>query len=457
MTTAEALAALLPYATPDELNELDLLVALAEEDRRRAESEAPERGRWEPLPHQIPPEGDWRYWMLLAGRGSGKTDACAAYFDDYLSTHPGERGRIIAPTIGDAREACVEGPSGILAHNRSVQFNRSWGELTWPNGARARIFGAFTPNDVERLRAGGNANLDWYEELAAWRQMEDAWRQADLGLRLGWRPHGVISTTPKPRPLIRRLVEQFANGDPLVAITKAATYDNPHLDASVRERFRQQYEGTRLGRQELDAEILEDVEGALWSWEMLEKPGARILPGEAPGMRRVVVAVDPSWGTTHDECGIVVAGVGFDGRGYVLDDRSARTTPSAWGAIVKDAYHHWEADRILAEVNFQAEQVRLVMQTTDPHLPYQELRVSRSKVLRAEPVVALYEQGRVSHVGRFAGLEQQMTEWVPGESDISPDRVDALVFALSALMLDAGGPGGSAADYLANAASWRRR
>jgi phage terminase large subunit-like protein len=411
----------------------------------------------EPYPWQVPPLGDWRYWLLMGGRGIGKTDGGAEYFDDQMSIAK-QRGRIIAPTIGDARGACVEGISGLLVRNPLISFNRSWGELTWPNGSKARIFGAYTPDDVERLRAGGNSHVDWYEELAAWRQLEAAWQQADLGLRLGPNPHAIITTTPKPRLLVKALaraagrrsepmpddaptwLKSLASLDAsLVVATTGSTRDATHLDPAVRARFFDTYAGTRLAAQELEGEIVDDIEGALWSAELLER--CHVETADAPlAYRRIVVAVDPSWGTTNDECGIVVAGLGFDGRGYVLEDCSMRAAPAAWGAAVAAAYRHWKADMIVAEVNFQAEQVRLVMHTTDPGLAFKELRASRGKQQRAEPVLALYEQHKISHVGRFARLEAQMTEWVPGESDVSPDRVDALVWALTELMLSPGGP-----------------
>lgn len=428
--------------------------------------------RWEPLDYQRPPPGDWKVWLLNAGRGTGKTDACAFAFDEHMTgppclpDHPGgHRAGIIAPTLGDASDACVNGPSGLKAHNPQVVERTIKGGtvVRWPNGAQARLFGAYTPDDVNRLRAGGNRCFDWYEEFAAWRQLEEAWTQAVLGLRLGPQPRAIASTTPKPRMLIkallriagktrgdgseydltdasdtvRKLVETARPGQ--YVVTVASTRDNPYLRADVRASYYDQYDGTRIGRQELEGEVVEEVEGALWAADLIESH--RVLPGDAPTMRRMVVAVDPSWGTTNDECGIVVAGVGWDGRGYVLDDLSVRATPSDWGAVVRDAYRSWKADRIVAEVNFQAEQVRLVMKTVDPLLSFKEVRASRGKQQRAEPISALYEQGKVSHVGRFGLLERQMTEWVPGESEFSPDRVDALVWALTELMVDgASGP-----------------
>lgn len=438
--------------SPDDLDVLELAVGRAADIGRAAEM----RRRSGLYPWQVAPLGNWRYWLLYGGRGIGKTQGGAGWFDAEMRAKR-TRGRIIAPTIGDARGACVEGVSGILTLNPEVGFNRSWGELEWPNGSKARIFGAHTPEDVERLRAGGNSECDWYEELAAWRYLDDCWNQAAVGLRIG-EPRAVVTTTPKPRLLIKALltaagiadyefedappaVKSLAKLDPgRVVVTRGRTEDAKYLAPGVRAHLLDMYEGTRFGAQELEGEIVEDTEGALWTVDLLERH--RVDPDTAPdALRRVVVAVDPSWGTTSDECGIVVAGVGFDGRGYVLEDVSLRAAPAAWGQAVAEAYAAWKADMIVAEVNFQAEQVRLVMRTTDRKLPFKEVRASRGKQQRAEPVAALYQQGKVSHVGRFARLEDQMTTWVPGESgDFSPDRVDALVWALTDLMLLSSGP-----------------
>lgn len=304
----------------------------------------------------------------------------------------------------------------------------------------------------------------WVEELAAWRYLRACWNHMMLGLRLGSHPRVIASTTPKNRPHLRKIVDA-----PTTVVSTATTDDNPHLDDRVKARLHGLYDGTRLGRQELAGELLGDVEGALWTDELLEEH--RRKPDEAPRMRRIVVAVDPSWGTTNDECGIVVAGVGWDGHGYVLSDRSLRGGPRMWAEAAASAYWSFEADKLVAEGNFQGEQVRLAMaQVEHPEgVPAFDLvNASRGKQLRAEPVVMLYEQGRVHHVGRLALLEHQMTTWVPTEppdddrddepgsvitaagategesesdddevlpSSFSPDRVDALVFAVTELML----------------------
>ena len=454
------------FCTTLEPHDLDLIEQVMATSRH---------ARWVPRPHQVPPDpaGEWDVWLLLAGRGAGKTDACAHEMDRHAEGPPcfpglagGHRMSIIAPTLGDASDACVHGPSGLMAHNPAVvERTRKGGTfVTWPNGAEAKLFGAYTRQDVERLRAGGNRCFVWVEELAAWRYLRASWNHMMLGLRLGSHPRVIASTTPKNRPHLRKIVDA-----PTTVVSTATTDDNPHLDDRVKARLHGLYDGTRLGRQELAGELLGDVEGALWTDELLEEH--RRSPDEAPRMRRIVVAVDPSWGTTNDECGIVVAGVGWDGHGYVLSDRSLRGGPRMWAEAAASAYWSFEADKLVAEGNFQGEQVRLAMaQVEHPEgVPAFDLvNASRGKQLRAEPVVMLYEQGRVHHVGRLALLEHQMTTWVPTEppdddrddepgsvitaagategesesdddevlpSSFSPDRVDALVFAVTELML----------------------
>jgi phage terminase large subunit-like protein len=444
---------------------------------------------WEPMPHQLPPEHeDWFVWLLTGGRGVGKTDAGANAMDKHArgpacmpGIPGGHRMAIIAPTLGDASDACVHGPSGLLAHNPTVkETTRKGGTFVkWTNGAEAKLFGAYTKQDVERLRAGGNRCFVWAEELAAWRYLRACWNQMVLGLRLGQHPRVVASSTPKNRPHFVKILKA-----PTTTVTRARTRDNPHLAAEVRQRYEDTYAGTRLGRQELDGELLEDVEGALWNDEQLEF--GRVLPAGSPEpgpqapakYRRIVVAVDPSWGSTNDECGIIVVGKGWDGQAYVLADYSVRGGPLIWADRAAEAYWTFEADKLVAEGNFQGEQVRLAMgQVQHPRgRPMFDLvYASRGKQLRAEPVVMLYEQNRVHHVGRLALLEHQMTTWVPNEpqeadeddegeittgqvdtapdadesetdddeqmpSSFSPDRVDALVFAVTDLMLGNEGP-----------------
>lgn len=445
---------------------------------------------WTPMPHQIPPDPPtWFVWLLTGGRGVGKTDAGAHAMNEHANGPAcmpgipgGHRMAIVAPTLGDASDACVHGPSGLMAHNPAVvERTRKGGTfVTWPNGAEAKLFGAYTKQDVERLRAGGNRCFVWAEELAAWRYLRACWNHMVLGLRLGPNPRVVASSTPKNRPHFVKIMRA-----PTTTVTRARTKDNPHLAAEVRQRYEDTYAGTRLGRQELDGELLEDVEGALWSDDQIEL--GRVRPEDAPGKyRRIVVAVDPSWGSTNDECGIVVAGKAWNDECYVLEDASVRGGPEMWANRAAEAYWSWNADALLAEQNFQGEQVKLAMkQVQHPRgtPPFRFVNASRGKQLRAEPVVMLYEQTataategkgkpRIHHVGRLALLEHQMTHWVPSEppdaddddedgdvatappggdehesdddevmpSSFSPDRVDALVFAVTDLMLGNEGP-----------------
>jgi phage terminase large subunit-like protein len=394
---------------------------------------------WEPvdraplLPHQIPPDGDWTLWLLEGGRGSGKTEACARYFARYMREHPGARGRIIAPTNGDAVEACVRGPSGLRSIDSDIRFvaaSAGGGKLFWPNGSEALVIGTAAPRDVERLRAGGNRDIDWWEEAAANPQLGPGWDQAALGLRAGRRPHSIASTTPRATPAYRRL-----RSTPGVVLTHADMADNPHNPAAWLEQMEARYGGTRLGRQELHGELIDDVPGALWTRALFEECRAHT----APEMVRVVVAVDPATtsGERADDTGIIVAGLGRDMLGYVLEDATVHASPEQWARRVARAYRRWAADCVVVEVNQGGEMVPAVLSAAQVNLPIRTVNASRGKMTRAEPVAALYEQGRVRHVGALVAVEDECCTWVPGVAG-SPDRMDALVWGLSDLMLGAG-------------------
>lgn len=396
---------------------------------------------WVPEPHQVAPAGDWTYWVLLCGRGAGKTDAGSHYVTRHvqgpacLAGKVPHRVAIAAPTLGDARLTCVKGESGILRHDPTVRFVYADGELHWANGSHGRIFGAYTPEDVERFR-GPQHCLVWADELAAWRQLDDVWDNMRLGLRLGRHPRVIVTTTGKPRRLLKDLMAR-----PDTAVTRASTRDNPYLASTVRRTLYELYRGTRLERQELDGAIVEDLEGALWRAAMLDRTAPPLThdgSGAVPAMRRIVVAVDPAVSSRpdSDETGIVVAGKGTDGFAYVLADESLRGTPHAWASAVVTAYHRWAADRVIAEANNGGELVQVTIGTVDATVPVRLVHASQGKRTRAEPVAALYEQGRVRHPQPLARLEEQMLGWVPGAGGESPDRVDALVWALSELMLD---------------------
>jgi predicted phage terminase large subunit-like protein len=398
---------------------------------------------WHPYPHQVPPDGDWTHWLMLAGRGAGKTDAGSAFVDTHatgpacLSGPTPHRIAIIAPTNPDGYATCVRGESGLLSHNGAIMFvahSQKRADLTWPNGSEAMIFGAYSPEDVQRLR-GPQHCLLWAEEWAAWRYMSETWDMARLGLRLGVHPRAIFTTTPRPRQALREMI-----ASPDTVVTRATTDDNPSLAASVRADLYRVYGGTRLGRQELGGELIDDVPGALWTRAILAHgPAPRIIRDGivCVDLARIVVAVDPAItsGEDSDETGIIVAGLGHDRRGYVLADLTTRMSPIEWARRAIGAYHEHRADRIIAEANQGGDMVSTVIRTVDPLVPVTLVHASRGKRTRAEPVAALYEQGKVTHCAPFPELEDQLCSFTgdPGES--SPDRLDALVWALSGLML----------------------
>jgi phage terminase large subunit-like protein len=405
------------------------------------------RGRPPLEPHQQPPDGAWRLWLLEAGRGSGKTEAAARYFASYMRANPGHRGRIIAPTFGDAVEACISGPSGLKSIDPDVRWLPSapgGAKVIWPNGSEALVLGTPFPRDVDRLRAGGNRHLDWYEEMAANAQLADAWDQAQLGLRLGDHPHSIASTTPRTTQDYRKIRDL-----PGTAFTRASLFDNPHLPREFVDAMRARYEGTRLGRQELHGELIEDVDGALWTRAMFDSGRLHEEPEDVlKRLSTIVVAIDPAATSTPDadDTGIIVAGVGnctCQGRpeqhAFVLADRTCHLAPEGWGQRAVRAYRNYDADRIVAEVNNGGEMVEHVIRTVDKNVPYRAVHASRGKQIRAEPVAALFgappkRPPRVHVVGSFPELEDQCCLWVPGEED-SPDRLDALVWAITDLML----------------------
>lgn len=393
------------------------------------------RARWikTARPEQLPPAGeDWLYWLVLAGRGYGKTRLAMEDAAWYGATHPGERIALIAATYADARDTMVEGDSGLrscLPPGYIETWNRSLGELILVNGTRYKLFAATEP---DRLRGPQNHRA-YCDELAAW-EYPETWDQMIFGLRLGARPRVVIATTPRPTPLMRRIV-----ADPRTVITRGSTFDNSaNLAASTLEQLRTKYAGTRLGRQELNAEILDDVPGALWTRTMIDT--AR-RPATVPDMRRVVVALDPSGARGADDeeadsTGIVVVGLGVDARYYVLADRTCRLSPAGWGARAIAAYKEFSADRLVAERNYGGSMIESVIRGLDKNISYQEVTASRGKVIRAEPIAAMYEQGHVTHAGsNLDALEDQMCQLTRDGflGDGSPDRVDALVWAISSL------------------------
>jgi len=364
-------------------------------------------------PTQLPPPGDWRVWLLLAGRGFGKTRTGAELIRARVAALTARRLALVAPTAADARNVMVEGESGLLAVSPPwdrPRYEPSKRRLTWPNGC---------------------------DELGSWRYPE-AWDMLMFGLRLVDDPRVVVTTTPRPTKLIRALI-----ADPTAVVTRGSTYENrANLAPAFLDQIIRKYEGTRLGRQELEAELLDDVPGALWTRGIIEAARAQA----APPLARVVVAIDPAATSTAeaDETGIIVAGKDEQGQGWVLADMSGRYPPTEWAKTAIAAYRAHRADRVVAEVNHGGEMVEATLRAIDSNVPFSAVRASRGKVTRAEPVAALYEQGRVHHVGSFPRLEDQMCDFVPtGYDDVglraaghSPDRVDALVWSLTNLLLE---------------------
>ncbi len=375
---------------------------------------------------------------MLGGRGAGKTRAGAEWVRRLVFSRRVEAGgavervALIGETLADVRDVMVHGESGLMSLDWGSEAKIRWvgskRTLELPNGAIAM---AFSSEDPESLR-GPQFSAAWCDELAKWRYPEATFDMLQFGLRLGTRPRQMVTTTPRPLPLLARIM-----GEAGTVVTRARTVDNAeNLAEAFLTQVVARYTGTRLGRQELDAEFLEERSDALWKRGALE--ACRV--SAAPALRRIVVAIDPpaSSGANSDACGIVAAGIGADGFGYVLSDASEeRLSPARWAKRAVDLYHRLEADRIVAEVNQGGEMVEAVIRQTDASVPVEQVRASRGKYLRAEPIAALYEQGRVKHVGAFPELEDEMCDFALGglSSGRSPDRLDALVWALAALML----------------------
>lgn len=444
---------------------------------------------WEPHAFQRPPEGSWSTWFVMAGRGSGKTRAAAEYVhrrvrftaaDRRYTRHadPAEHVTLIAPTSAAARDVMVLGESGLqaVADRLAIRFRykSSWGHVEWPDyGVKGILFSAEEPRSLR----GPQSDLVWAEEVASWKDayrgdvLDSTWNNMSMGLRIGRHPVCVATSTPKPLRLIVELVERARRGEG-VAVTTGSTYDNrANLAASFFDQLTR-HEGTRIGRQELHAELLVDAEGALWRRDWIERDrvlrgdwwedwleyyvadpevlanvlgSARVVrqvagglaespPGPLPDMAKMVVAVDPSVSTaaSADETGVIVAGLGRDGRSYVFDDLSDTMPPSAWARQAIGAYQRWLADKVVAEKNNGGELVRMTLRQYDANVPVTLVWASRGKATRAEPVAALYDERKVSHVGSFPTLEDELCSWEP-TLPWSPGRLDALVWALAEL------------------------
>ncbi|ASV86431.1 terminase-like family protein [Ochrobactrum quorumnocens] len=387
---------------------------------------------------QLPPSGDWRIWLILGGRGSGKTRAGAEWVSGMalglkpFAVRACGHIALVGETFADAREVMVDGPSGILSVSRASRprYETTRRRLLWDNGAVASLYSSEDPDSLR----GPQFDAAWCDELAKWKNPQATWDMLQFGLRLGDFPRQVVTTTPRAVPLLKTLMT-----DNSVSMTDMRTSENAsNLAEGFMQTINQHYAGTRLGRQELDGELIEERAGALWSRERIEQCFER----EAPQLVRILVAVDPpaSSGKSSDACGIVVAGLDENGVGHVLADASmSMAKPHQWARRAIALYHSFEADAILAEVNQGGEMVAAVLSAEDVSVPVLMRRASRGKWLRAEPVAALYEQDRVRHTGRFPALEDEMCDFAPEglSSGRSPDRLDALVWALGELMLNA--------------------
>jgi predicted phage terminase large subunit-like protein len=378
-------------------------------------------------PEQLPPDGDWNTWLCLAGRGWGKTRVGAEWVRDLVASGKAKRIAIVAPTLRDARQVMVEGESGLLAvcppELRAREgYQPGLGQITFANGATVTWFSAEEP---ERLR-GPQFDAAWCDELCAWARPE-TWDMLQMATRLGEHPRICITTTPKPTPLLKSILK-----DPRTVISRGSTFDNAkNLAANFLAAVESKYSGTRLGRQELYAEVLEDTQGALWSLAMLDQHRVK----EAPELVRVVVGVDPSVTASgsSDETGIVVVGKARDGQLYVLGDHSGRMSVDAWARKVVEVFEHYSADVVVGEVNQGGDLVQRSLKQAATNLPFRAVRATRGKLKRAEPVAMVYEQGRAHHVGCFNALEDQLVSYTP-TSKTSPDRLDALVWACSELL-----------------------
>jgi len=395
------------------------------------------RGIWA-RPNQLAPEGAWSVWLVLAGRGFGKTRTSSEWVREGVELRGRRRIALVGRTAADTRDVIVEGSSGILACSPSwnrPQYEPSKRRLTWPNGAIATCYSADEPD----LLRGPQHDSAACDELASWKYPRETWSNLQFGLRIGDEPRALITTTPRPIALLRELLAASST-----VVTRGSTFDNAvNLAPSALAEFKAKYAGTRMGRQELEGQILDDAPGALWQRDMIDKLRVR----EAPELVRIVVAIDPAVTSKEgsDETGIGAAGKGVDGHFYVLADRSCRMSPDGWARRAITLLDEVKGDRIVAEVNNGGDLVELTIRTVRPTAPYRAVHASRGKRVRAEPIAALYEQGKVHHVGSMPELEDQMCVFLPEGGDSEDDRVDWLVWSLTDL--SEGAPGAGWAEY----------
>jgi len=381
-------------------------------------------------PTQITPSGDWNIWLILAGRGWGKTLTGAYDALIYALKNPKSQVAVVTPTFGDLRRVAFTGISGVMSivppecllEGRGQGYNHSASEIRLYNGSKLMGFSATEP---DRLR-GPQFHRAWCDELAAWRHPE-AFDQLMFALRLGENPQCVITTTPKPQPLLQQLLKRDD-----VVTTRGTTFENAdNLAESSLSLLKERYEGTTLGRQELYAEIIDKLDGALWSTQLIEKSRVKKLPD----LQKIIVSIDPAVtsGANSDETGITVVGKTENSEYYVLDDQSGKMSPESWGRKAIEMFHKWDADYIVAEVNNGGDLVERLLKTIDSSVKYKSVVATRGKLVRAEPIASLYEQGRVHHMGVFPELESQMCTYTGERTRPSPDRLDALVWGLTEL------------------------
>jgi len=384
--------------------------------------------RWDVIgrqSQQIPP-GDWDVWAIIAGRGFGKTRTGSETVRIWSDQVPSIL--LVGATATDMRDIMIDGPSGILAtspDNNLPNYEPSKLRLTWPNGCIGHLRSA---EDPDRIR-GVETYRGWLDEFASWKYPKDAWDMISMAVRRG-DTKKLITTTPKNIGVLKKLLAYSST-----ITTRGSTYDNiENLSESFRRLILERYEGTRVGKQEIYAEILEDVEGALWTTSMIETARVR----KPIDFKRIGIGIDPAVTAkdTSDETGIIVGGLGVDNHGYVLDDLSGIYTPLAWAKKVIEAYYKYQADFVVAEVNNGGDLVEQNIKTIDPTIKIIQVRATRGKMTRAEPIANLYEQSKVHHVGNHPALETQMTTWAAMSGDKSPDRVDGLVWLFSKLMLN---------------------
>lgn len=383
-------------------------------------------------PNQLPPDGDWVVWMILAGRGFGKTRSGAETIRLWVAKGSVRRIALIGKSIYEARAVMLDGESGLLniyPAKHKPEFHAAKRQVVWPCGAVATLYGA---DQYEQLR-GPQFDGAWIDEFAKFRHQRSLWEQLSFCLRLGSHPKCIITTTPRPSRTLEKLIRE-----PFVVVTRGTTFENEkNLSPTFMTMLTKQFSGTQIGAQELYGELLTERAGALWRRDILHYAEPEIDQEGEMVLERIVVAIDPATTCTEesDETGIIVVGLDENKVGYVLEDLSGRCSPAEWGQRAVKAYWHYRADRIVAEVNKGGDLVERVIKSLDNTVSYKAVRATRGKAVRAEPIAALYEQRRIFHRRPFRELETQLCEYIPGETSKSPDRLDALVWGLTELML----------------------